>query len=119
MNYSYKNLSVWQRAMDLALLIYQLTEAFPKSEMYGLANQMRRAAVSIASNIAEGRSRGTDKDFIYFLYISRGSCTELETQLLLSERVGYLDLKSREEACEVCDEVNRKLSKLIRSIQSK
>lgn len=118
MMYSYKKLSVWQRAMDLAVLVYQLTQNFPKSEMFNLVDQMRRAAVSIVSNIAEGRSRGTDAEFIHFLYVSRGSCTELETQILLSDHLGYLTEENRERACEICDEINRKLSKLITSIKA-
>lgn len=118
MMYSYKKLSVWQSAMNLAVLVYQLTQNFPKSEMFNLVDQMRRAAVSIASNIAEGRSRGTDAEFVHFLYVSRGSCTELETQILLSNRLGYLTEDTSEKASELCDEINRKLSRLITSIKA-
>ena len=118
MMYSYKKLSVWQSAMNLAVLVYQLTQNFPKSEMFNLVDQMRRAAVSIASNIAEGRSRGTDAEFVHFLYVSRGSCTELETQILLSHRLGYLTEDTSEKASELCDEINRKLSRLITSIKA-
>ncbi len=118
MMYSYKKLSVWQSAMNLAVLVYQLTQNFPKSEMFNLVDQMRRAAVSIASNIAEGRSRGTDAEFVHFLYVSRGSCTELETQILLSDRLGYLTEDTSEKASELCDEINRKLSRLITSIKA-
>ncbi len=75
--------------MDLATLTYKLTENFPKSEIFGLTNQMRRAAVSIPSNIAEGATRQSDKEFVQFLYIALGSNAELETQLLLAHNIGY------------------------------
>ena len=82
---SYKELIVWQKAFTLAELVYQLTEQFPEKEKYGLASQMRRAAVSIPSNIAEGKKRGTRKDFVRFLRIADGSVAELETQVLLAK----------------------------------
>ena len=85
----YQQLSVWQRAMDLAPLVYTLTGKFPESEKFGLSQQMRRAAVSIASNIAEGAGRGSDKEFIRFLRIAQGSLQELETQTLLAARLGF------------------------------
>lgn len=81
MIHSYKELIVWQRAMELAAETYDVTEEFPKEETYGLVSQMRRAAVSIPSNIAEGRHRGTKKEFIQFLRIALGSTGELETQM--------------------------------------
>jgi four helix bundle protein len=86
---SHKDLDVWKSAMDLATLTYKLTENFPKSEIFGLTNQMRRAAVSIPSNIAEGAARQTNKEFIQFLYIANGSIAELETQVLLAKKIGY------------------------------
>lgn len=78
---SYKDLIVWQKAIRLAVFVYQVTEQFPKSELYGLSSQMRRAVISISSNIAEGRSRGTRKDFRQFLIIALGSASELESQI--------------------------------------
>ena len=81
MIHSYKNLLVWQRSMDLVVAIYGLTKKFPKEEIYGLTSQMRRASVSIPSNIAEGRFRGTRKDYLQFLRIAYSSGAELETQM--------------------------------------
>ena len=88
---SYKDLVVWQKAMDLSVAIYQMTKTFPKDEMFGLTSQMRRAAVSIASNIAEGEGRKSKKEFSHFLAIALGSKAELETQMLLCERVGLVE----------------------------
>jgi len=82
-------LHVWQESMTLVELVYKLTEAFPEKERYGLISQLRRAAVSVPSNIAEGAAGGTDAEFIRFLHIARGSLSEIETQLLISQRLGY------------------------------
>ena len=90
MGSSYRDLRVWQQAMDLAMQVYRLTEAFPKHELYGLTGQVRRAAISIPSNIAEGKGRRTDRDFSSFLFRARGSLLELETQILLARRLEYL-----------------------------
>ena len=84
----YKDLNVWKKSMDLAQNIYEITRDFPHDEIYGLTSQMRRCAVSIPSNIAEGSGRSGRKEFKHFLHISLGSAAELETQLLLCERVG-------------------------------
>jgi four helix bundle protein len=84
----YKDLLVWQKSMDLAQRVYAITKAFPKDELYGLTSQVRRCAVSIPSNIAEGSNRSSKKEFKYFLHISLGSAAELETQLLLAQRIG-------------------------------
>ena len=84
---SYKDLIVWQKSIDLVTKIYKITENFPKEEIYALTNQMRRCAVSIPSNIAEGRGRGTRKDFAQFLRIASGSAAELETQLIISKEI--------------------------------
>lgn len=81
---------VWQGAMDLVEEIYEITALFPKEELYALTNQMRRAAVSVPSNIAEGAARTGSKEFLYFLSIARGSLSELETQLQIAERLGYM-----------------------------
>lgn len=83
----YSDLIVWQKAMDLVVHVYEVTESFPQREVFGLTNQVRRAAVSIPSNIAEGQGRGTTKDFLHFLAIARGSLQEVETQLLLAYRL--------------------------------
>ena len=83
-------LKAWQEAMELVKEIYRVTRNFPKEEIYGLVSQMRRAAVSIPSNISEGAARGGDREFIQFLIIARGSLSELETQLLISKDLGYM-----------------------------
>ncbi len=86
----YKNLKVWQKSVDLVEAIYSLTKSFPKDELFGLTSQIRRSSVSIVSNIAEGSGRNSNKEFLNFLSISHGSSYELETQLLIAHRVGYL-----------------------------
>ena len=86
---SYKDLVVWNKSMDLVELVYKLTAEFPKSETFGLSSQLRRAAVSIPSNIAEGKRRGSRKEYCHFLYISYGSAAEVETQLDIAKRLGY------------------------------
>jgi four helix bundle protein len=87
---SYKDLIVWQKALDLLEMIYQVSKAFPKEELYGLTNQLRRAAVSIPSNIAEGHARSSKQEFHRFLSIAKGSLAEVETQLLIAQRLAYL-----------------------------
>lgn len=87
----FKELKIWQKGMDVAVEIYKLTEQFPDEEKFGLTSQSRRSAVSIPSNIAEGAGRRTNPDFVRFLNISNGSTNELETQLLLAERLGFVN----------------------------
>ena len=86
----HKDLEVWKRAIDFVVSIYKLTETFPKEERYGLTAQMRDSAVSIPSNIAEGAGRNSNKEYIRFLYISLGSASELETQLIISDKLNYI-----------------------------
>nr|WP_298249125.1 four helix bundle protein [uncultured Halomonas sp.] len=86
----HQQLRVWQEAMKLVVAVYAITSSFPVSERYGLVSQMQRAAVSVPSNIAEGAARGSKADFLRFLYIARGSLSELETQLQIAQRLGYL-----------------------------
>lgn len=86
----FKELSVWQKAISFVVIIYKTTESFPKTETYGLTAQIRRAAVSIPSNIAEGNARRSKLDYLQFLKIARGSCTEIETQLIISKELNYL-----------------------------
>src|SRR5260221_7568352 len=88
---NYKELKVWQKSVDLAIKIYETTRIFPREELYGLTSQIRRSAVSIPSNIAEGAGRNTKKDFNNFLGISNGSSCELDTQLIIAHRVDFLD----------------------------
>ncbi|NOZ12532.1 MAG: four helix bundle protein [Acidobacteria bacterium] len=87
----FKEMRVWQMSMDFTESVYRLSNDFPKSEICGLTSQIRRCAVSIPSNIAEGFSRKSTKEFIQFLYVSLGSCSECETQLMIARRVGYLE----------------------------
>ena len=88
---SYKNLKIWQKSIDFVERIYNITKLFPKEEIYGLTSQIRRCAVSISSNIAEGSSRRSDKEFIRFVNISYGSLSELETQLYIANRLQFID----------------------------
>ena len=113
---SYKDLIVWQRALELSVSIYVLTENFPKEEIYGLTSQMRRAAVSIASNIAEGRFRGSRKDFSQFLRISYGSGAELETQIELAKRLPKMQTLNYGKADDLLLEVMKMLNKMIRNL---
>lgn len=115
---SFKDLIAWQKAMDLVVEVYRATESFPQREMYGLSNQMRRAAVSIPSNIAEGQGRSTTKDFCHFLCHSIGSVQELETQLLISRRQGFMDNKTQIACQDLIAEVGRILHGLLTSLRS-
>jgi len=112
---SYKDLNVWQKAMELADRIYEATENFPKREWYGLANQLRRAAVSIASNIAEGSTRGS-KEFIHFIAIARGSVAEVETQILISAKRKYISAVAQTELEKIADDISRMAMGLSRAI---
>jgi four helix bundle protein len=111
---THKDLDVWKKSMDFITLLYKVTTNFPKDEIYGLTNQMRRAAVSIPSNIAEGAARKSNKEYIQFLYIALGSAAELETQLLTSKNVNYIDDKSFDLLIKERDEIARMLFGLIR-----
>jgi four helix bundle protein len=113
---SYRDLRVWQQSMDLAEEIYRVTEVFPKHELYGLTSQIRRAAVSVASNIAEGKGRQTDKDFVNFLYHARGSLLEVETQLELARRLRYISEKDEEKFLERTKNVGQQLAGLIHAL---
>ena len=118
---TFKELLVWQEAMDLAESVYHLSYSFPKEEIYGLTSQIRRASVSVASNIAEGSGRRTKKDFLYFLSIASGSLRELETQVLLAGRIGFLkaDEKNKLKVEEKLESVGRLLTLLKRSLREK
>jgi four helix bundle protein len=89
MKRAHHNLMAWQQSIALVKSVYQLTSSFPKTEIFGLIAQMRRAAISVPSNIAEGAARATDKEFLHFLHVARGSLSELETQLIISRDLGY------------------------------
>jgi len=116
---SYKDLTVWQKSMDLVTEIYNLTEKFPKSETYGLVSQMQRSAVAIPSNIAEGQKRNYSKEFLQFLYISYGSGAELETQLEICKRLPKLEDLKYNKAEQLLNEVMKMLNSLTRSLKKK
>ena len=116
---SYRDLNVWQDAMNIAEASYKLTQPFPQSELYGLTTQIRRAAVSVAANIAEGHGRETSGAYIQFLRTAQGSLKELETHLLLARRLGLLDAGQSEPILDDCDKLGRMLRALIRAIQEK
>ncbi|MGK0388508.1 MAG: four helix bundle protein [Maribacter sp.] len=105
--HNFKDLKVWQKARILVTNIYSLTKAFPKEEMFGLTNQMRRAAVSIPSNIAEGCGRGTNRQLAQYLDIAQGSSTELETQTILAFDLGFISENQKEEHCQKINEVQK------------
>lgn len=109
---SFRELKVWSKSIDLTELIYLLTADFPKAEVYGLTAQMRRAAISISSNIAEGSARNTKKDFKQFIAIARGSTCELLTQLVIASRLALGSKSKLEEAEMLANEVSRMLSGL-------
>ena len=110
---NHKELVVWQKSITLVKLVYQQTGSFPSDERFGLTNQMRRCSVSIPSNIAEGFGRGSDKELTQFLRISLGSSSELDTQLILSKELHYMDEKRYNELSALNEEVAKMLSSLI------
>ena len=112
----YRQLKVWQKAMDLTTEIYKLVRLLPKEETYALSDQMRRAAVSIPSNIAEGQGRNSDKEFVNFLSVARGSLWELETQIEICERLGYIDNAIKSNIFLTTTEVSKMLNALSNSL---
>ncbi len=115
---SYRDLRVWQHAMKLAVRVYKDTEPFPRREWYGLTAQLRRAAVSVPSNIAEGKGRRTDPDFLTFLFHARGSLLEVETQISLAEQLGYLSEFSSRSLLRDTAGVGSALTGLINSLKA-
>ena len=115
---SYKDLIVWQKSMDLTQNVYDYTELLPKEELFGLSSQMRRCALSIPSNIAEGYGRCSDKEFIRFLYIASGSLAELETQMLLAVRLKYYNEEQLQAPFDLCKEIGKLLNALIARIKN-
>ncbi len=116
---SHKDLDVWKEAIELAKTVYLVTQDYPKEEMFGLVSQMRRAGVSIASNIAEGAARQGNKEFLQFLYIAIGSASELDTQIEISKTTSMGDKEKLSEAQESVNRVARMIQGLIRSIKQK
>lgn len=114
---SYRDLLVWQKSMDLAVAVHPFALAFPKAELFGLTSQVNRSATSVPSNIAEGHGRRTTADYIHFLSISRGSLNELETQLTLSMRHGYISEADHDRFLELTGEVGRLINGLMDSLE--
>jgi four helix bundle protein len=106
-SFCYRDLRIWQEAVDLALVIYRATAEFPKHELYGLTSQMRRAAVSVSSNIAEGKGHSSDGDFSRFLFHARGSLLELQTQILIAAGLGHLTKEQAAILTHNTDDVGR------------
>ena len=118
MSGSYREIKVWQKAIELVVDIYSCTRSFPREELYGLAGQLRRVAVSIASNIAEGKGRRTDREFLQFLHHARGSVFEVETQLTIASRLAYLPEAEVLRLGHSASEIARMLNGLIKAITS-
>ena len=115
-DHSHRDLRVWNIAVQLTLEVYRITESFPRSEQFGLTSQMRRAAVSVASNIAEGHARSTRGEFRHFLSIARGSAIEVEVQLFLAEQIGYVQSPTVVKARGYCESISRMITKLKRAL---
>lgn len=116
---SYTDLMVWKKSIELVISTYEIVKMLPKEEMYALSTQIRRAVVSVPSNIAEGHDRNSDKEFCQFLCIARGSLAELETQLIIANELSYADKDTIDDVLEKCCEVGKMLNALIKKIKSK
>jgi len=116
---NHKELDVWKKSMDFVTEIYNITKHFPNEEKFGLTDQIRRASVSIPSNIAEGAARGTNKDFIRFLHIALGSATEVETQIIITMRLGYVDSVKQDDLLYKLNDIKKMLVGLIKYLKGK
>ena len=116
---TYRDLIVWQKSLELVEIIYATTQDLPETEKFGLTNQMRRAAVSIPSNIAEGHERQSTKDFAHFLTIARGSAAELETQIIISAKLQFIKRQKTEELLTKTSEIKKMLFSLRKKLQTK
>ena len=119
MGQSFRNLAVWQRAIELTTNVYKLTSSFPDSEKFGLTNQLRRASVSVASNIAEGYGRATRGEYIQFLGHARGSNSEVETQIVISKALGFGSKEMLQITEDLCSEVGRMLGAAMKALRVK
>ena len=119
MGQSFRDLVAWQKAIELTLAIYKVTAGFPDSERFGLTNQMRRAAVSVASNIAEGYGRSTRGEYVLFLGHARGSCSEIETQIVIAKALIFGNPTDLSSAETLCNDVGRLLGALMKSVRPK
>lgn len=116
---THKDLDVWKRSVELVTTVYLVTSEFPKEEIFGLTNQIRRASVSIPSNIAEGAARNSDKVFVHFLYIALGSHQELDTQLLIAKNLNYLSSNHYDKVNSEVETIGRQLNALIKYLKNK
>ena len=114
---SYKDLIIWQKGIDLVVEVYKIIKRFPREELYGLSDQIKRSAVSVPSNIAEGQSRQHTAEFRQFLYIARGSLAELDTQLIIAHRVGYIDSKNLDLFASRVTELRKMISALVAKLK--
>lgn len=114
---SYRDLEVWQKGIDLATQIYLKTKEFPQEEKFGLTHQLRKAAVSIPSNIAEGQARRTKKDFSHFCYISKGSAAEIDTQLIIAQRIEMINQNDAESLIDETIRISKMIQGLIKSLE--
>jgi four helix bundle protein len=117
MGHSYKDLVVWQKSIAMVTEIYRATQSFPREETYGLTSQLRRSAVSVASNIAEGQGRLLKKEFRQFLGLARGSMVEMETQVLIAHNLGYLSEVAMDQLMKTSGQISRLLHGLMQSLQ--
>ena len=116
---SYRDLEVWQKAMDLVVMCYQMTKKFPKNEIYGLTSQLQRAAVSVPANIAEGRQRQHSKEFLQHLSIAYGSLAEVETHVQIAGRLNYMNEDQTDKILNKAEEIGTMLKGLRRSIEKR
>jgi four helix bundle protein len=113
---NYQELNIWKRSVEMAIEIYNTSKNFPKEDLYGLTSQMRRASVSIPSNIAEGFNRYHNKEFRQFLYVNLGSCAEVETQLFIAQRLNYVDQEKASKLIKELGEIGKMINSLIKKI---
>ena len=114
---THKNLDVWKISIELVTDVYQTTKSFPKEELYGITNQIRRSAVSSPSNIAEGAGRNSKNEFAHFLSISMGSLSELETQIIIAKNIGYIEINTLNKINLTIDKIRRMIIGLQKSIK--
>ena len=115
---SYRDLNIWERSIKVVEDIYKITKNFPQEEIHGLTSQLRRSAVSIPSNIAEGFARFSNKEYKQFLFISLGSCAELSTQIIIALRLGYLKSKEADQLLNEIDEISKMIMSLIKKLNT-
>jgi four helix bundle protein len=114
----FRNLEIWKKSVGFTILIYRLTDQFPDKEKFGLTSQLRRASVSMASNIAEGASRNSETDFTRYLEISMGSAFEIETQLIVSREIGYITSEDYNSSLETLTVIQKQINQLISKIRN-